>query len=433
MQIDYNEFDRVKWIENAVLYEVNTRQFTEEGTFAALMPHLQRLKNMGVDIVWFMPITPISELAKKGTMGSPYACASYTAINPQLGSLQDFKTLVKTAHTIGLKVIIDWVANHTGWEHEWIKTHPAFHKRDLHGNVYPLEGMEDIIGLDFDNDAMQDAMIEAMRFWVTETDIDGFRCDLADWVRLSFWQKARRTLEKTKPMFWLAESDFLDSPDFMTVFDAAYTWKWMHKSRDFADGKKNYEEFINQIWQYDAVQKHGKIPLWFTTNHDENSWNGTEYEKYGDKALMLAAFTFTWNGMPLLYTGQEIPNHKRLHFFDKDALAWPENLEMEGFYKKLCDLKHRYRCLAASVPDVETVVHKAENEILIFERRSREDGVFCLYNFSKIDYEFVNDTALQFYEYEEIFSSERLKKRDGRKWVVAPNGFLIFRSVPLLV
>ena len=426
MYIDYKEFSRVGWIDNAVLYEVNTRQYTPEGTFNAFSEHLPRLKNMGIDILWFMPITKISTKVMKGTMGSPYACSSYVTINEQLGTLDDFKKLVSVAHALGMKVIIDWVANHTGWEHDWIETHPGFHKRDLHGNVYALEGMDDIIGLNYDNDEMQDAMVQAMKYWVMETGIDGFRCDLADWVRLSFWQKARRALEPVKNMFWLAESDFIDSPDFMSVFDACYTWKWMHASSDFAEGRKTFDEFVHYILQYNQFTQYNKIPLWFTSNHDENSWNGTEYEKYGDMAIMLAAFTFTWNGMPLVYTGQEMPNLKRIKFFDKDNLVWPPKLEMEGFYTILCKLKHDMECLAASKPGTETTLIKAESGLFIFERKSAKDSALCLFNFSKEPQTINGLPNLAFNNYREVFSGETLVLDAAME--LEPNGFKIFRS-----
>ncbi len=197
-----------EWYKNTNIYEVNVRQYTKEGTFNAFAAHLPRLKEMGVKTLWFMPITPIAQKNKKGDMGSPYAASDYTSINPEFGTLEDFKSLVKTAHDQGFKVIIDWVANHTGWDHRWTKEHPDWFEKDSATNDFKMaSGMEDIIELDFKNPQLRRAMIDAMKFWVEETGIDGFRADLAFWVELDFWQEAKAELQKVKPLFWLGELD----------------------------------------------------------------------------------------------------------------------------------------------------------------------------------------------------------------------------------
>ncbi|MCH5598818.1 alpha-amylase family glycosyl hydrolase [Niabella ginsengisoli] len=222
------------WKHTANIYEVNVRQYTQEGTFVAFEKELPRLKDMGVQVLWFMPITPIAIEKMKGTMGSYYACSDYTSINPEFGTLDDFKNLVATAHQQGFKVIIDWVANHTGWDHVWTRSHPEYYKHDSNtGTFHAASGMDDIIELDFDNPALRKAMIDAMKFWIDECDIDGFRCDLASWVEVDFWQEARPQLDAVKPLFWLGEFDELENPDYGKVFDASYSWKWMHKTKDF--------------------------------------------------------------------------------------------------------------------------------------------------------------------------------------------------------
>ncbi|HEX6335140.1 MAG TPA: alpha-amylase family glycosyl hydrolase, partial [Flavisolibacter sp.] len=294
------------WIYNTNVYEVNVRQYTPEGTFRALVPHLPRLKDMGVETLWLMPVTPISEMLKKGTMGSYYACSDYTCINPEFGSIEDFRLLVSEAHALGFRVIMDWVANHTGWDHVWTRLHPEWYKVDeTTGTFKRASGMDDIIELDFSNADMRAALIGAMKFWIVECGIDGFRCDLAFWVELDFWHEARAVLEEIRPLFWLAEADPLDNPEYMQVFDAAYTWKWMHITEKFYKNILPLQELRDVLLQY----RHAPgIKTWFTSNHDENSWNGTEYEKYGEMALALAVFSFTWPGIPLMYTGQELPN-----------------------------------------------------------------------------------------------------------------------------
>src|SRR5215211_1471422 len=190
---------KTDWILHTNVYEVNLRQYTPEGTFAAFATHLPRLKDMGVETLWFMPVTPISQKNKKGSMGSYYACSDYTTINPEFGSLQDFKKLVSQAQSMNFRVIIDWVANHTGWDHVWTEQHPEWYKKDENtGEFKKASGMDDIIELDFSNKEMRLAMIEAMKFWVRETGIDGFRCDLAFWVELGFWVEAKTALDSLK-------------------------------------------------------------------------------------------------------------------------------------------------------------------------------------------------------------------------------------------
>jgi alpha-amylase len=332
----------MNWFDSTNIYEVNVRQYTKEGTFASFSTHLDRLKSMGVKTLWFMPITPISEKNKKGTLGSYYACSDYTAINPEFGNLNDFKALVEKAHSLGMKVIIDWVANHTGWDHIWTKQHPEWYKRDANGEFNKASGMDDIIELDFSNKAMRKEMIRCMEYWVNECDIDGYRCDLAFWVRVDFWEEAIPIVNKTKALFWLAEYDPIEYPEYMSVFNAAYTWKWMHQSEDFAKNRLDWNVLKPLLDQYESVPG---IKAWFTSNHDENSWNGTEYEKYGEMALPLAVFSCTWKGLPLLYSGQELPNLKRLLFFDKDVIEWNDELKLHHFYKLLLELHSTHPAL----------------------------------------------------------------------------------------
>ena len=278
-------FKKAAWINNTDVYEVNVRQYTPEGTFNAFAKELPRLKEMGVSTLWFMPITPIAQKNKKGSLGSPYACSDYTAINPEFGTLDDFKALVNLSHSMDFKVIIDWVANHTGWDHVWTKTHPEYFEKDDSTHDFKIaSGMDDIIELDYNNPALRKAMIGAMEYWVKECDIDGYRCDLAFWVELDFWLEARAELEKTKTLFWLAECDALEHPEYYQAFDACYTWTWMHKTEEFY--KQHQDKYLldSLVYQYGTVGGDDAIPLWFTSNHDENTWNGTEYEKYGDAA-----------------------------------------------------------------------------------------------------------------------------------------------------
>lgn len=373
-----------EWKHTTNIYEVNLRQYTQEGTFKAFEKEMPRLKNMGVKTLWFMPVTPIAQLNKKGSLGSQYAASDYTTINPEFGTMDEFKHMVNEAHRLGFKVIIDWVANHTGWDHVWTKTHPEFYLKDPDGSFHKASGMDDIIELDYKNQEMRKAMIDAMKFWVKETNIDGFRCDLASWVELDFWIEARPEVEKLKPLFFIGEYDELENPDYGKVFDASYSWKWMHKSADYYKKNEPLSELIDLLKQYSAIGD-SSMRSWFTTNHDENSWNGTEFEKYGDITLPMAVFSATWNGIPLLYSGQELPNLKRLKFFEKDVIDWNGKYEMADFYKTLLNLKSSNPALRGGDSDVSTYLLNttANDKILAYVRKNGQDEVLVVLNFSK--------------------------------------------------
>jgi len=379
-------FKKADWIHNTDVYEVNIRQYTSEGTFNAFARELPRLKEMGVSTLWFMPITPIAQKNKKGSLGSPYACSDYTSINPEFGTLEDFKALVKLAHSMGFKVIIDWVANHTGWDHTWTTTHPDYYKQDSSTNDFKIaSGMDDIIELNYNNPELRKAMIAAMLYWVKECDIDGYRCDLASWVNLDFWLEARTELEKTKTLFWLAESDPIDHPNYYQAFDACYTWAWMHKTEDFYKTDQDLHKINTVMHQYNSIENQLDIPLWFTANHDENTWNGTEYEKYGDAAKALAVFSFTRNGIPLIYSGQELPNLKRLKFFDKDVIEWNGKYQLQDFYKTLLTLHKNNPALktADSAAITYDLWNSTPDNVIAFIRKNGDREVLVLLNLSK--------------------------------------------------
>jgi len=385
-----------EWKHHTNIYEVNVRQYTKEGTFRAFEKEMPRLKEMGVKTLWFMPITPISQKVKKGTMGSQYAAHDYVSINPEFGNLDDFKHLVNEAHKLGFNVIIDWVANHTGWDHVWTVSHPEYYLHDEDGKFHIASGMDDIIELDYKNPAMRQAMIDAMKFWVKETNIDGFRCDLASWVEVDFWEQARPEVEKIKPLFFIGEFDELDNPEYGKVFDASYSWTWMHKTEDYYKKNLPLSDLKDLLQKYSEIGDNS-MRAWFTTNHDENTWNGTEYEKYGLIAKPLAVFSATWNGVPLLYSGQELPNMKRLEFFEKDVIEWNGNNQMASFYKTLLNLKSRNSALRGGDSNVTTYLLKtsADDKILAYIRKNGKDEVLVVLNMSKEGVKFtINDDQL---------------------------------------
>ncbi len=369
----------VAWAKGSNIYEVNIRQYTTEGSFTAFSKHLPRLKNMGVDILWLMPITPISVKERLGSLGSYYACSSYTAINPEFGTLDDFKNLVNEAHTLGFKLIIDWVANHTGWDHHWTMEHPEWYVKDQKGNFTERNGWKDVIDLDYNRNDMRMAMMNAMKYWVIECGIDGFRCDMAHLVPLDFWVEARKQCDAIKPLFWLAECE---EASYHNAYDASYAWWWMHETEKYAKGNASLND-IRQVLHAYTQYPQGAIKLFFTTNHDENSWNGTEYEKYGKAAKAWAVFTVTWQGMPLVYSGQEMANTKRLHFFHKDSIDWTGTPILHDFYKTLLQLRKENK----AVNDGETFIlpSQNDNQLMAYIRRNAGDVVLVLLNLSNED------------------------------------------------
>ncbi|MGC4129206.1 MAG: alpha-amylase family glycosyl hydrolase [Bergeyella sp.] len=402
------------WKHSTNIYEVNVRQYTPEGTFKAFEKELPRLKDMGVETIWFMPVTPIAQKNKKGTLGSQYAAQDYTSINPEFGTMEDFKSVVNEAHKLGMKVIIDWVANHTGWDHVWTKTHPEYYLIDPKTKDFQIaSGMDDIIELDYSKPELRKAMTDAMKFWVQETDIDGFRCDLAAWVEVDFWNEAIPEVEKVKPLFFIGEYDELDNPDYGKVFDASYSWTWMHKTREYYEKDLPLQDLKDLLVKYSSIGD-GSMRAWFTTNHDENTWNGTEYEKYGVIAKPLAVFSATWNGIPLLYSGQELPNKKRLEFFEKDPIEWTGTNELHGFYKTLLNLKSTNPALRGGDKNVTTFILKtsADDKILAYARKNGKDEVVVILNMSKNPVAFtIND---------ENVSGEYRNAFDNKKEILTP-------------
>ena len=327
----HSEFTPLLWTHQTNIYEVNLRQYTEEGTFNAFAKHLPRLKDMGVEVLWFMPIYPIGLKNRKGILGSYYSIRDYQAVNPDHGTFRDFHSLANTAHQMGFRIMLDWVANHTSWDHVWTGTNPDFFRRDEHGNFtppYPEWG--DVIKLDYDNGEMRQAMIDAMKFWVKEFDIDGYRCDMAHLVPLDFWNEARTQVDRIKPLFWLAETEEIN---YHQVFDASYTWEFLHTMERFWRRETNIAGLDAVLNKYREQFPEKSFRIYFTSNHDENSHSGSEYQRMGDAAKAFAVLCATWNGIPLIYGGQELPNLKALKFFEKDCVEWSSDVQLHEFYK----------------------------------------------------------------------------------------------------
>jgi len=386
-------FHRAGWVAASNIYEVNLRQYTREGTFGAFARHLPRLRDMGIEILWFMPITPISLEKRKGDLGSYYACSDYTATNPEFGTLADFRQLVDDAHALGFKIIIDWVANHTGWDHRWTREHPDFYRKNQDGQFYEAHGWEDVIDLNFDNGDLRRAMIDAMAFWLRECNIDGFRCDMAMLVPLEFWREARTQLDMGRELFWLAECEEIA---YHEVFDTSYAWKFLHKMEAVWRRESGLDGLDEVLQYYATMFPTDATRALFTSNHDENSHSGSEYERMGDMARAFSVLCCTWPGIPLIYSGQELPNLRRLRFFEKDCIEWREGAdgndpaawaagcELHHFYKTLLALRGRNRALCSGDP--EATSHRLHvttgDRCWAFLRRNGDQEVLVLLNFS---------------------------------------------------
>lgn len=370
------------WSRNATIYEVNIRQYTPEGTFKAFEEHLPRLKNMGVKILWLMPIHPIGVKNRKGSLGSYYAVKDYLAVNPEFGSENDLKHLVNKAHDMGMYVIIDWVANHTAWDNVWTKTHPEFYNKDEKGNFFPpVEGWQDVIDLNYENEEIWTAMTDALKYWVQEFNIDGYRCDVAAMVPVEFWNYARRELEKIKPVFMLAEAH---EPELhVHAFDMTYNWQLKDLMNQMAAKEKTAGDLRKLIEEEHREYPPDAYRMNFTTNHDENSWNGTVFQRLGNKAELFAALTGMLEGMPLVYSGQEAGLNKALRFFDKDTIVWRDH-PFQELYTKLFSLKLNNMALwngTAGGKLIELNTNAGE-DVFAFVRSKEENTVIAVFNFS---------------------------------------------------
>jgi alpha-amylase len=375
-------FTPAGWTHTTNIYEVNLRQYTVEGTFDAFAKELPRLADMGVETLWFMPIHPISELGRKGTLGSYYAVQDYTATNSEFGSVEDFTALVKAAHHLNMKVIIDWVGNHSGNDNVWIEKHPSFFERDSNGTVMHPYDWEDVSKINYNSLDLRKAMIHAMKFWITECNIDGFRCDMAHLVPLSFWEEARTALDKVKDdLFWLAETEDIS---YHFVFDASYTWEWMHKTEEYCKHATDMAGLWYVLNKYKDNFPSKAYRTFYTSNHDENSHTGTEYDKFGDAAHALAVFSCTWNGIPMLYSGQELPNLKKLAFFDKDVIEWTGIYQLHDFYKTLLLLHKHNPALRTSDPHAITINLQTDKawQVMAYIRKYGHAEILVLLNMS---------------------------------------------------
>ncbi len=362
--------------QNSVIYEMNVRQYTPEGTFAAAEKELPRLEKLGVDILWLMPIYPIGVKERKGTLGSYYAISDYCAVNPEFGTLEDFDHFLAEAHDRGFKVILDWVANHTSPDARWINECPAdWYERDEEGNTIVQYDWTDIAALNYENKAVWKAQQEAMHFWL-KRGVDGFRCDMACEVPFEFWKETIEGLRQENPQLYMLAEGENPSLHQISGFNTSYAWELHHLMNDIAQGKKTVEDLVGYLEKDAQATPAEASRLMFTSNHDENSWAGTEFERMGEAVKAMAVLTFTLpSSQPLIYTGQEMGWNHRFQFFEKDPIpAWKEN-GYTTFYQGLIDFRHSNPALASGLEGGSFKLLSTEGNTISFTRTLPDNQV----------------------------------------------------------
>ena len=373
-----------EWSKNATIYEVNVRQFTKEGNFKAFEAHLPRLKEMGVDIIWLMPIHPIGEKNRKGKLGSYYAVKDYLDVNPEFGTMDEFKSLVKKIHSMGMYVIIDWVANHTAWDNPLATEHPEWYTKTREGNFQPTPwyDWDDIIDLDYDHPGLRKYMTEALKFWVKEADIDGYRCDTGGFIPTDFWDNARAEMDAIKPVFMLAEWESRDL--HKNAFDMTYAWSLWDKMHNATVGNKGIGGLVEYMAHDVNTFPKGGYRMTFTDNHDKNSWEGNQFSNFGAALPACIVFTGVVNGMPLIYSGQEAGLDRSLAFFEKDEIVW-KNHQNADLFKSVFKLKHENQALWNGDWGGEMVRIYSDkmDEVISFSREKNNNIVIPIINFTK--------------------------------------------------
>lgn len=407
----YVEINTPEWVKNATIYELNIRQFSQEGTFKAVEKQLPRLKKMGIDIIWLMPVQPIGVKNRKGTLGSYYSVKDYLDVNPEFGTKQDFQNLVNAIHKQGMYVILDWVANHSSWDNDLVKQHPDWYIKNREGNFQPTpwRDYDDIIDFDYSKPELRKYMTEALKFWVKEFGIDGYRSDMASFVPLEFWENVRAELDEIKPVFMLAEAE--DKELHRKAFDATFNWTLWNYLHDIAMGKKNAEQLAGgYLAEHVSIFPKEGIRMNFIDNHDKNSWEGNPYKNFGDALEASTVFTVLMDGMPLVYNGQEAGLDRSLQFFEKDPINW-KNHKNEQLYTTLFNLKHKNQALWNGKWGGEMVRIKNDkmNEVISFVREKNGDKVLAFMNLTKEEVTVTFDTYYDTGTYTNLFTYKPVK------------------------
>ncbi len=423
------------WAAKSVIYEVNVRDYSAEGKLTAVTADIPRLKKLGIDILWLMPIYPIGAINRKGTMGSPYSVQDYKGINPDLGNAADLHSLIDTAHAAGMHVVLDWVANHSAFDNSWALNHKDWYNQDAQGNPTWPAGTDwtDVADLNYNNQDMRAAMLDAMKYWVTTFGIDGYRCDAAWGVDTAFWETAATQLRAIKPIWMVAETQ--DQADLLAnAFQADYGWHFKDMLYGFGSGTGQKTDFSMTMNSQAAAYPAGTYPMLFITNHDENSWTGSLSTQFGKGAKTLSVLTFTVPGMPLIYDGQEVDSNRRLAFFEKDLIDWnfasARSKTAVAFYTKLISLRHKNPSLWAGLGGGTMTRYKNDaTRIVSFSRQKGANKVYIALNISPLaataNVQWGKD-AKSYYRY----SDGKLVKMPATQLVsLKPWGFEIYSTV----
>jgi len=415
-----------EWSRSAAIYEVNIRQFSPEGTFEGFSAHLDRLKALGVDILWLMPIHPIGEENRKGTLGSYYSVRDYYGVNPEFGTPEEFRALVDRIHSLGMYVIIDWVANHSAWDNPLTTRYPDWYMRDSRGRFFPpVPDWSDVIDLNYNSPGLRDYMAGAMAHWVREMDIDGFRCDVASMVPMDFWDRVRRDLDQIKPVFMLAEAEGSDYHH--RAFDMTYAWGLHHLLNEIAAGNRTAGDLARYLEADRQRYPAGSYRMNFTSNHDENSWNGTVFERLGESAEVMAVLTATLEGMPLIYSGQEAGLDHRLEFFEKDLIEWRDH-PFAGLYGRLLKLKKENRALWNGQwgGRLERIPTSDDEAVFAFLRRKDTDRILAVLNLTAEPREIMLRGGEFSGACREVFTGEEIALREGTSLTLGPWGYRVY-------
>ncbi len=367
------------WVKDAVIYSVYLRSFSREGTFNGFEQRIPELKNLGVTVLWLLPINPVGVKNRKGSLGSPYSVQDYYGINPEFGTLDDFKRLLTTVHKNGLKLIIDLVANHTSWDSKLIREHPDWFTKDAAGKIVsPNADWTDVADLDYSKPGLRAYMIEMMRWWIKDVGIDGFRCDVAELVPTDFWNEARAQLNKIKPIMMLSEGSIPEH--HAKAFDLTYSWNIYDVLEPLLKGKRPVA-LLDQILKTESLQfPTGSLRMRFVTNHDKNAWDAPAISKFGPDGLKLAVvLTNTLPGVPMIYTGEEVANDRKLSLFEKVSVDWSRPRTMEGLYRALFLLRKDHKALSRG--EMVKVASSNDTTVYSYFRVAGNDRILTILNF----------------------------------------------------
>lgn len=415
----YVQIEHPEWSKDAVLYQLNTRQFTHEGTFLAAQTQLPRLAELGVDIIWLMPIHPIGEKNRKGSLGSPYAVKDYLGVNPDYGSVEDLKSFVDEAHSLGLRVILDWVANHSAWDNHLVINHPEWYERDESGGLKPTPWVDwaDIIDFDYSQKGLREYMSGAMRYWVEDIGIDGFRADMAGMVPLDFWEDVRAELDAVKPVFMLAEYDQRDV--LAKAFDASYSWAWKNTLQSVILDGGAASSFVGYYFENEGVWPREGYRLLYTSNHDQNSWDEAAPTLYGEAYQNAVVLSFLSEGIPMIYNGQEAFNQKQLDFFERDPIEWREH-DISRLFKQLILLKEENTALhnGVSGAPMMALAHNNNEQVFAFRRGDENSKIVSVFNMSPEEATVQFSDASLEGEFQDVFLDEKTTLQADTQWVM---------------